>query len=174
MATVQLATPLKPSNEAFERIGINLGKVSGNKISATLPNGWNFRKVKGNVSTETVIYDEKGRARVHSNLVFAKYLDYVKSESRVYRRYSIQVINRHDDHKDGDFEVVLCKIEPSFENQALRLIDDNIFSAGRTRTEPVYDTNTHMYSNSHPAVRTCMEYANKNFPDWQNTEAYWD
>jgi hypothetical protein len=23
-------------------------------------------------------------------------------------------------------------------------------------------------------VRLCMEYANKNFPDWLNPEAYWD
>ena len=174
MAIVQLAWPLKPSSEAFERIGCKLGKVTGNKISATLPKDWHYRKVKGNVSTETLIYDEKGRARAHSSQVFAKYLDYVKSESRVYRRYSIQVINRHDGHKDGDYEVVLCKIEPSFENQAARLNDDIIFSAGRTRIEPVYDINTYLYSASHHAVRVCMEYANANYPDWLNTEAYWD
>ena len=174
MATVQLAIPLKPSNETLERIGFKLGKISGNRISVTLPTGWNFLKVKGNASTETVIYDDKGRARVHSSLVSAKFLAYAKSETRAYRRYSVQVINRHDDHEDGNYEVVLCKIEPSFQNQKARLIDDIIFSAGRTRNEPAYDTNTHMYSSSHHAVRVCMEYANKNFPDWLNTEAYWD
>ena len=171
---VLLATPLKPSNEAFQKIGIQLGKQTGSRCSVTLPKGWTYRTVKGNVSTETTVYDEKGRARIHSTHVSARYLDYVKSETRIYRRYSIQVINRHDNHADGDYEVVFCKIEPSFANQVSRLNDDIIFTAGRTRTEPVYDVNNHMYSSSHHVVRVCMEYANKNFPDWQNVEAYWD
>jgi hypothetical protein len=174
MAKVQLATPLKPSSEVFQHIGVQLGEITGNKYSATLPKGWTYRRVKGNVSTETVVYDEKGRARIHCNQVFAKYLAYVKSETRLYRRYSIQVINRHDNHPEGNYEVVLCKIEQSFENQVARLNDDIIFSAGRTSIEPQYDLNTHQYSSSHNVVRLCMEYANKNFPDWLNPEAYWD
>ena len=171
---VLLATPLKPSDEVFQKIGIQLGKYTGSRRSVTLPKGWKYRTEKGNVSTETTVYDEKGRARIHSTHVNARYLDYVKSETRIYKRYSIQVINRHDNNVDGDYEVVLCKIEPSFVNQVSRLNDDIIFSAGRTRIEPVYDMNNHMYSASHHAVRMCMEYADKNFPDWLNIEAYWD
>ena len=171
---VLLATPLKPSGEVFQKIGVIPGKQTGSRCSVTLPKGWSYRTVKGNVSTETTVYDDKGRARLHSTHVNARYLDYVKSETRLYRRYSIQVINRHDNNPDGEYEVVLCKIEPSFENQVSRLNDDIIFSAGRTRIEPVYDMNSHMYSSSHHVVRKCMEYADKNFPEWLNAEAYWD
>ena len=175
MATVQLAWPLKPSSEAFKRIGCKTGEVKGNKIPVTLPNGWNHRNVNGSISTETTVYDEKGRARACSSKVLARYLGYVKNESRLYRRYSIQVIDHHDGHNDGNYEVVLRKIEiPPFEKQDERIYEETVFSAGRTRIEPVYDFNTYSFSPSHPAVRVCMEYANANYPDWLNTEAYWD
>lgn len=174
---VILTGPMKPNIDVVRAMGIKLTEMktkSSSKYTAVLPEGWSAQKTKGNISTEIVIYDDKNRARVHCSQVAANFLYIAKSETRVYRRYSVQVINRHDNHPEGNFEVILCKIEPSFENQGPRLIDDIVFNAGRTRIEPQYDNNIHTYSRSHSVVRACAEYADHNFPDWMNPEAYWD
>ena len=174
---VILTGPLKPNIDVFRAIGIKITDVKGNtanKYTATLPEGWSAQKNKGNLSTEIDIFDDKGRARVHCSQVAAKFLYIAKSETRVYRRYSIQVTNHQDDHPDGPIEVTLRKIQPSFENQGPRLIDDIIFNAGRTRIEPQYDNKIHTYSLSHSTIRACAEYADKHFPDWMNPEAYLD
>lgn len=173
---VQLVAPLKPSREAIQQMGIKLTEVKGNanKFNATLPQGWCYVSVNGNISTEITIFDDKRRARLHCTKVKANSLAYAKHETRVYKRYSIQVMNRHDNHPDGDYEVVLCKIEQAFENQVPRLIDDIVFSAGRTRFEPQYDNISNSYSSSHAAVRTCIQHADLNYPGWEKTDTYWD
>ena len=173
---VLLVGPVKPSIKAVEQMGIKLTPVKGNanKFNATLPQDWCYVSVSGNISTEITVFDDKRRARLHCTRVKSNCLAYAKHETRVYRRFSIQVMNRDDNHPDGKYEVVLCKIEQAFENQVPRLIDDIVFSAGRTRVEPQYDNITNTYSQSHAEVRRCIEHANQNYPGWENTDTYWD
>ena len=172
--TVQLATPLIPSPEVFQRVGFTFKTGKNNKEMATLPEGWTTNRIRGNIASEVTLYDEKRRARGHSDIVSNAFKNQVQSYTRMYTRYSIQVINMRDNHPDGNYEVFLCKIEPSFANQDSRLNHDIVFTAGRTQIEPKYDYIRGVYSDSNRAVRKCIEFANKNFPDWQNPEAYWD
>ena len=172
---VQLGGKVTPSLEDFSKVGFIIGTFKNNKFPATLPEGWTSIKSTGHHGSETVIFDEKNRARANIFIVKAKSQVYASSESRLYRRYSIQCINHHDADPQGNYEIALYKIEPSFENQSKKDPHDVlVISAGRTRVAPQYDTATNTYSDTHPAVRICKEYADLNFPDWLDPTAYWD
>ena len=172
---VVLVSPLLPSQEAFEEAGFIIeNNAVSSYVIATLPENWTTRKIPELFGDMKVVYDERGRERAtifDAEPTFSAIR--AKNGSKLVRWYNVMAINRRDNHEDGNYEIVFCEPVSTSPSQNKARINI-LFSGGRTHEHPEYDPEQDTYSCDDPAVKACIEYADKTYPNWRDYKANWD
>lgn len=167
--SVQMALPLSPSQEAYEKLGFTFkkGGLDGNPelITATLPEGWFLERHISPVNDSHTIYDADGVPRIYSLYVYPHRRHVITSETVMYRRYRLKACKLDD---SGSCEMVLFDYKTN----------KSIYSGGVCDHQPRFNYNLGEYFHDFPEdpecpVFWCQHYAKEHFPDWMNPEAYW-
>ncbi len=156
----RMARKMRPSREAWEKLGFVFSDIEGDDVlcNAVLPEGWSIKATDHSMWNN--IYDEKGNER---GSMFYKAAFYDRdAHMNLERRYHICTVD-----KDGDSNIV----EVYFGNSK-----EKLFVAGELEHNPDAPSaeRRKFYDEEEKLRELAIEYANENYPEWEDPTAYWD
>ncbi|MBO5096004.1 MAG: hypothetical protein J6B98_03940 [Bacilli bacterium] len=150
---IQIPINSEFSQKDFENIGLIINNISENDkgikfYNATLPLNWNLIKIYSNGGY--AIIDENNNQRV--TFFYNPEKSYLGASSEIKIRYTIHKID-------------ISKVDPrDYYHNEVYLYDNveqvKVFSLSEDNIDKMY--------------QDVLDWTNKNYPDWENYNAYWD
>lgn len=157
---VHVAKKVRPSKEAWEQLGFTFTDIEGDDIlcNATLPKGWSIQATEHSMWNN--IIDENGMIR-----------------GRMY--YKAAFYDRHA-HMYLECRYKMCNIYVGEDHSTTEIYfgnnEEKLFVAGQihSKENETREERLARYNLEEELEEKTRNWANQNYPDWENVHAYWD
>lgn len=155
----KMAKSMRPEKEIWEQLGFKFSEIEDDDIlyDATLPEGWSMQATEHAMWIN--ILDPNGRIR---GKMFYKAAFYDRrADMSLNCRYDI-----YTEHVDKDYSTRIVY----FGNP-----EEKLFVAGQIkRRNSTGEEGLKAYREEQELREIATKWANENYPDWKNVNAYWD
>lgn len=157
--TIKMAKDMHPDKEIWEQIGFTFTEINHDDIlySTTLPEGWKM-ETKENSPWINII-DDLGNTR--GSMYYQASLYERKSHMNLFCKYKV-----YGGYLNGDYSKRIIM----FGND-----EETLFIAGQITSIPgdIKENIERMRKEEMQLKEIARTWANENYPNWQNVDAYW-
>ena len=155
-----MAKKMNPSKEVWEKLGFSFSEIPNDDTlcQATLPDGWTIKPTDHAMWNE--IFDSNNAKR---GAMFYKSSFYDR-DAHMYLESRYKICTKYLDDNYESREVYFGN-----EQEVLFIAGQIIIPEKATRQERI-----DAYEKEEKLRKIAEQFANENYPDWENVQAYWD